>query len=123
MHCNGHVRKHRRTLSERSGLQFSVARVHRDLKDGFYSQRVGIAACVYMAAVMEYLSAEVLEVAGKVTLRSKRARITPVHILSSVQLDTDLTQLFQSVTIREAGVIPKLQNSPSRLTVSWERTK
>ncbi len=88
MHCDGHIKKHRRTLSERSGLQFPVARVRRYLKNGLYSRRVSVAACVYMCAIMEYLSAEVLGVAGKVILKRKRARITPRHILLSVQLDS-----------------------------------
>ncbi len=68
MHCGGHVKKHRRTLSEQSGLQFPVARVRRYLKIRFYNRRISAAACVFMTAIMEYLSAEVLEVAGKVTL-------------------------------------------------------
>ena len=51
--------------SNRAGLQFPVGRIHRLLRKGNYAQRVGAGAPVYMAAVMEYLAAEILELAGK----------------------------------------------------------
>lgn len=103
MHCDGHLKKHRRTVSERSGLQFPVSRVRRFMKSKFYSRRVSVAACVFLTAIMEYLSAEVLEVAGKVILCKKRDCITPTHIFLSVQRDAELNELFKSVTIPEGG--------------------
>ncbi|CAK8679455.1 unnamed protein product [Clavelina lepadiformis] len=53
-----------KSRSSRAGLQFPVGRVHRLLRTGHYSERVGAGAPVYLAAVLEYLSAEVLELAG-----------------------------------------------------------
>merc|ERR1712154_578080 len=47
--------------SAKAGLQFPVGRLARYLKKGGYSKRVGGAAPVYMAAVLEYIVAEVLE--------------------------------------------------------------
>lgn len=46
--------------SVKAGLQFPVGRIGRYLKKGRYAQRVGSGAPVYMAAVLEYLAAEVL---------------------------------------------------------------
>ena len=46
--------------SVKAGLQFPVGRIGRYLKKGRYSQRVGTGAPVYLAAVLEYLAAEVL---------------------------------------------------------------
>ena len=48
------------TRSSRAGLQFPVGRVARYLRKGQYSARVGGGAPVYLAAVMEYLTAEIL---------------------------------------------------------------
>lgn len=45
--------------SVKAGLQFPVGRNGRYLKKGRYSKRVGTGAPVYLAAVLEYLAAEV----------------------------------------------------------------
>ena len=50
--------KKRTTKSLRAGLQFPVSRVARFLKKGKYATRVGQGASVYLAAVLEYLTAE-----------------------------------------------------------------
>ncbi|KER19940.1 hypothetical protein T265_11408 [Opisthorchis viverrini] len=53
-----------KTRSSRAGLQFPVGRVHRLLRKGNYAEHVGAGAPVYLAAVLEYLAAEVLDLAG-----------------------------------------------------------
>ena len=54
-----------KSRSSRTGLQFSIGRVHRLLRKGTtYAERVGAGAPVYLAAVMEYLAAEILELVG-----------------------------------------------------------
>ena len=60
----GKVKGKAKSRSSRAGLQFPVGRIHRLLRKGNYAERVGAGAPVYMAAVMEYLAAEVLELAG-----------------------------------------------------------
>merc|ERR1712130_956208 len=66
--------------SAKAGLQFPVGRLARYLKKGGYSKRVGGAAPVYMAAVLEYIVAEVLELAGNAAKDNKKMRIIPRHI-------------------------------------------
>lgn len=56
----GGERKKSVTKSVKAGLQFPVGRLARFLKKGRYSQRTGTGAPVYLAAVLEYLAAEVL---------------------------------------------------------------
>ena len=66
-----------KSRSSRAGLQFPVGRIHRLLRKGNYAERVGAGAPVYLAAVMEYLAAEVLELAGNAARDNKKTRIIP----------------------------------------------
>lgn len=63
-----------KSRSSRAGLQFPVGRIHRLLRKGNYAERVGAGAPVYLAAVMEYLAAEVLELAGNAARDNKKTR-------------------------------------------------
>ena len=55
----GGERKKSVSKSVKAGLQFPVGRIARFLKKGRYAQRVGTGAPIYLAAVLEYLAAEV----------------------------------------------------------------
>ncbi|VAH08149.1 unnamed protein product [Triticum turgidum subsp. durum] len=59
--------------SVKAGLQFPVGRIGRYLKHGRYAKRVGSGAPVYLAAVLEYLAAELLELAGNAARDNKKA--------------------------------------------------
>merc|ERR1711863_227374 len=78
----GKVKNKSKSRSSRAGLQFPVGRIHRLLRKGNYAERVGAGAPVYLAAVMEYLAAEVLEPAGNAARDSKKTRIIPRHLQS-----------------------------------------
>merc|ERR1711870_178458 len=75
----GKVKGKAKSRSSRAGLQFPVGRIHRLLRKGNYVERVGAGAPVYLAAVMEYLAAEVLELAGNAARDNKKTRIIPRH--------------------------------------------
>lgn len=99
-----------RSRSFRAGLQFPVGRIHRHLREGKYSERIGAGAPVYLAAVLEYLSAEVLELAGNAARDNKKTRISPRHIQLAIRNDEELNKLLSDVTIASGGVIPTSSN-------------
>ena len=103
-------KKIKKTRSMRAGLQFPVGRIHRKLKKGNYAERVGSGAPVYLAAVLEYLSAEVLELAGNAARDNKKSRIIPRHLLLAIKNDEELNKLLGGVTIASGGVLPNIQS-------------
>jgi histone H2A len=97
-----------KTRSSRAELLMPVARVHRHLKRGRYAERVGSGAPVYMAAVLEYLASEVLELAGNAARDNKKKRITPRMITLALRSDEELSELVSTVVIAEGGVVPNI---------------
>ncbi|NXT91503.1 H2AX protein, partial [Anhinga rufa] len=98
----------KKTKSAKAGLQFPVGRVYRLLKRGNYTDRISPGAALYLAAVLEYLSAEILELAGDTARENKKARILPRHIQLAVRNDDELNKLFCCVTIPQGGVLPNI---------------
>ena len=94
--------------SSRAGLQFPVGRIARYLKQGKYAERVGAGAPVYLAAVLEYLAAEVLELAGNAAKDNKKTRIIPRHIQLAVRNDEELNKLMANTVIASGGVLPNI---------------
>ena len=64
MSGRGNGGKAKGKAKSRVGLQFPVGRVHRFLRKGNFTERVGAGAPVYLAAILEYLTAEILSLAG-----------------------------------------------------------
>merc|ERR1712007_33341 len=96
------------TKAARAGLQFPVGRIARFMKQGRHAERVGAGAPVYLAAVLEYLAAEVLELAGNAAKDSKKTRIIPRHIQLAVRNDEELNRLLKDATIASGGVLPNI---------------
>ncbi len=89
-------------------MQFPVGRIGRYLKQGRYAQRIGAGAPVYLSAVLEYLCAEILELAGNAARDNKKSRIVPRHLQLAVRNDEELNKLLGDVTIASGGVLPNI---------------
>jgi len=72
--------------------------------------RIGKGAPVYLTAVLEYLTAEILELSGNASKDLKVKRITPRHVLLAVRGDEELDRLIPG-TISGGGVIPRIHRS------------
>ena len=120
--CHGHpysaklllLRRPRRLLRA-SGNKALSAQVNVTLAEllrssAQYATRVGAGAPVYLAAVLEYLAAEILELAGNAARDNKKTRIVPRHIQLAVRNDEELSKLLSGVTIAAGGVLPNIHS-------------
>jgi len=101
----------RMSKSKRAGLVIPVSRVSNFLRNGPNARRVSVGAPLAVAAIIEYLTAEMLELAGNVASDFKTSRISPRHIQLAVRSDDELNQLLKSVVIAQGGVVPYIHRS------------
>lgn len=97
------------SASKRAGLIFPVGRIGTQLRKGRYAKRVSKAAAVFLASVLEYTTAEILELATKASKGTKR--ITPRKLTLAIRHDADLGALLKDVTLSRGGVVPNIEKS------------
>ena len=76
------------------------------IRDGNFASRVGSSAPVALAAVIEYVCSELMELAGDFAKEDKRQRITPKHLQQAIRSDDELNSFFINTTIKDGGVKP-----------------
>ena len=98
----------------RAGLQFSVSLVEKYLRQT--GLKVGATASVYLASVLEYIAAEILELSGSQTHNDRRTNMTRRHIVLAIQQDGELETLFRTngITILGGGIVPHLESELSK---------
>jgi histone H2A len=106
----GSAKKTKTTMSAKAGLTFSVARVRRQAKNMRLAKRYGAGGPVYLTAVLEYLCAEILELAGNAARDNQKKRISPRHIVLAVRNDEELNKFYANDTISAGGVLPNINS-------------
>merc|ERR1719240_1269120 len=108
--------------STRAGLHFPVGRIHRICKERMTAKtRVGATCAVFASAILEYLTAEVMELAGnECKNKFKKKRISPRHLQCAIRGDEELDFLIKA-TIAGGGVLPK--PIPPQLLPGYKKKK
>lgn len=96
--------------SSLAGIVFPVTRVENIMVELSNAERKAETAAVYLAAVLEYATAEVLELAGNAAKDNKKIRITPRHIKLAILNDEELVKLYRGVVL-SGGVLPHIETS------------
>ena len=97
--------------SQKAGLTFPVARFNRYLKNKSGMKRIGGSAPIYLAAVVEYIAAEIMEVTGNGTKKSNRKTISPEELSAAIRGDSDLNKLFSGHNICVGDKVAKVTES------------
>ncbi|XP_054106767.1 histone H2A-like 3 [Callithrix jacchus] len=115
-HSSCKPRKQCRSRSSRAGLQFSVSRVERSLREGRYARRLSTTTPVFLAGVLEYLMANILEQAGKEAENSGMMRITPEHVQRALQKNEQLRQILklEDVTQSQVKEVPQREEEKKK---------
>ena len=89
--------------SIKAGTLFPTARLNRLFRQGRYSDRFSRSAGIFLAGVLEYITAEIIELAGSVCEENKKKTIAPKHLNLAVRSDPELNKLMHSITISQGG--------------------
>jgi histone H3/H4 len=98
--------------TDRSGLKVPPSRIHRIIADTC-KQRIGTTASIYCAAVVEYIIAEILELAGSRTTQETRKVISSGDLFMAINHDEELHKLVKNnlnIEILTGSVIPNIHS-------------
>jgi len=94
----------KRSHAEMAGITFSPRMFGKKIAHYCPKAKINKHASVYLAAVIEYLTTEILELAGNIA--KKNVRITPRQILLAIKGDNELSNVFLG-TVASGGVAPQ----------------
>lgn len=95
---------HPLSKSKASNIIFPVTRIENIMMELSISERKSATTAVYLAAVLEYFTGEILELAGNNARDNKKVRITPRHIKLAILNDDELSILLKGV-VMSGGVL------------------
>uniref|UniRef100_A0A7S3MTC5 Histone H2A n=1 Tax=Strombidium inclinatum TaxID=197538 RepID=A0A7S3MTC5_9SPIT len=88
----------------RAGTCFPVGRLNRMLKQGRFAERISGSAGVYMAGVLDYIAAELLDVGGEISLEQGYKILLPRHLNMGIRGDRALDKMMSTCTLIESPV-------------------
>jgi histone H2A len=94
--------------AQKAGLLFPVSRISKSLKKKGRSKRVGVGAGICLAASLEYICAEITELAAKRCSSDKRKRITPEDVALVIRSDQDLNKLTNGMTMSTGETLKRI---------------
>ena len=101
--------KKKTSNAARSGHQFPPPRAKSLIKKHMPKDfHLGEGASVYLAAVLEYLTAEILEPSANAARDDRKSRITSRHIQFAMRNDEELNKMIENMHIAGGGVLPNI---------------
>lgn len=110
-------------------LLFPVKKMRKELW-GSTLKKPTTEAAIFASAVVEYMAAEILELAGECVKDFDKLRIVPRYIMLAIRNDDEIDRVYpeRETLIRNAGVVVKpvpkmlLTNKASRKNADWDST-
>jgi histone H2A len=102
---------HPQSRAKRAGLYFNVRRVTRLLKNKYHVPRVSEQAAIGVAAVLQYLTAEIVMTSIGKTRDHGVKRITDRHIYLAIENDDELKALIDTSAIPASGAVPYVHSA------------
>ena len=102
------LKKPKISKSHRAGLHFPITKIRNLLKKDS-QEKISLNGSIFLAAVLEYLSAEIMDLAGTCTKNFNKKIIVPRYIQLACQHDNELKVLMENAIIADSGVVPNIE--------------
>lgn len=97
-----------KTAQRKLKLTLPIHKFHKALRRQSHTKRVGTSSAVILTSIIEYVTSEILELAGNTAKECHKNRIIPKHIQQAVRTDEELNKYLANVTIAGGGVVPQV---------------
>jgi len=97
------------TKAEKAGLVFPPSRFEKIIRaEVGFEGRVGENASVFLAGVCEYITFEILEIAGNITKDNNQSRIKLRYLMFAIENDEEISKLVKKLNVKFQGfgVVP-----------------
>jgi histone H2A len=113
-----------KTLSKQAGLEFPVKKVKRLLERFLDGTKVSMIAAVYMTSTLEYMTAEMMELAGNNCRDIAAAKADPdaesvvglKHLRAAVAGDDELNRMMNRLSVKHRTHSPSLHTDCAKVS-------